>query len=375
MQGFSARRFALGLCFLCLLLPQVCPVKAQAAESASQTDIIFAEMNALTDGGELPFDKAGALGQRAVEALSPETLWRFGFDAFAKALRESFAVFPLLVAVILLSCVIGIYSENLGGGSRLAEFACLLGVCTIVVNAAVPVLTAVSGFLEEYAAFMTASNAAASLLMASSGSAGSGAAAASASAFTLGILQILAVRIVFPCVKTVLAFGFLSALSKTLDLSGFIGFLRNFCTWGLGVLFAVFGGIQAVCIRTAAGTDNAAVRGIRFTAARLIPIAGNMLSECFRTVLGAASVLKTAFGALGIAYLLYLVIPTLCTVVALKFAVLLALFCSKLMGTRPFTSFLESVGGALNILIAICVFAAANGMILFASCTETALTL
>jgi hypothetical protein len=128
MQGFSARRFVLGLCFLCLLLPQVCPVKAQAAESASQTDIIFAEMNALTDGGELPFDKAGALGQRAVEALSPETLWRFGFDAFAKALRESFAVFPLLVAVILLSCVIGIYSENLGGGSRLAEFACLLGI-------------------------------------------------------------------------------------------------------------------------------------------------------------------------------------------------------------------------------------------------------
>ena len=119
----------------------------------------------------------------------------------------------------------------------------------------------------------------------------------------------------------------------------------------------------------------AAVRGIRFTAARLIPIAGNMLSECFRTVLGAASVLKTAFGALGIAYLLYLVIPTLCTVLAFKFAVLLALFCSKLMGTRPFTSFLESVGGALNILIAICVFAAANGMILFASCTETALTL
>ncbi len=98
MQHFSTKRFALGLCFLFFLLPQVCTVKALSAESASQTDVIFAEMNALTDDGELSFDKAVESGQRAAMALSPETLWHFGFDAFAKALRESFTVFPLLVA-------------------------------------------------------------------------------------------------------------------------------------------------------------------------------------------------------------------------------------------------------------------------------------
>ena len=70
--------------------------------------------------------------------------------------------------------------------------------------------------------------------------------------------------------------------------------------------------------------------------------------------------------------LLYLVLPALCTVLAVKFAVLLALFLSKLMGTRPFTGFLESVGGALNILLAVCLFAAVSGIILFASCIETA---
>ena len=100
MQHFSAKRFALSLFFFFLLFPQACTVKALSAESASQTDVIFAEMNALTDDGDLSFDKAVESGQRAAMALSPETLWHFGFDAFTKALRASFAVFPLLVAVI-----------------------------------------------------------------------------------------------------------------------------------------------------------------------------------------------------------------------------------------------------------------------------------
>ena len=49
MQHFSTKRFALGLCFLFFLLPQVCTVKALSAESASQTDVIFAEMQGMRE--------------------------------------------------------------------------------------------------------------------------------------------------------------------------------------------------------------------------------------------------------------------------------------------------------------------------------------
>lgn len=110
---------------------------------------------------------------------------------------------------------------------------------------------------------------------------------ASSSAFTVGLMQILSSGVILPCAKLVLALGVLSSLSKTLDLSGVINFIRNFCTWGLGVLFAVFGGVHAAAIRISAGADSAAFRGIRFTAARLVPIAGNhakrMLSDSRRS--------------------------------------------------------------------------------------------
>ena len=361
------------LLVFCAFLWTVFSISAHAEDAHEDMRSFADEIEAITEhADDLGIKAADALAGKAADALSPAKLWDFGIESMTAALKKSFAVFPLLAAVILLSSVIGIYSDNLAGGGKLLEFACLLGVVSIVFGAVKPVLQTAEHFLEQYAAFMTSSNASLSLLLASGGQAGAAAVHASSSAFTVGLMQILSSGVVLPCVKLVLALGVLSSLSKTLDLSGVISFIRNFCTWGLGVLFAVFGGVHAAAIRVSSCADNAAFRGIRFTAARLVPIAGNMLSECFRTVVGAVSVIKGAFGALGIAYLLYLVLPALCTVLAVKFAVLLALFLSKLMGTRPFTGFLESVGGALNILLAVCLFAAVSGIILFASCIETA---
>ena len=361
------------LLVFCAFLWTIFSISAHAEDAHEDMRSLADEIEAITEhADDLSIKDADALAGKAADALSPAKLWDLGIESMTAALKKSFAVFPLLAAVILLSSVIGIYSDNLAGGGKLLEFACLLGVVSIVFGAVKPVLQTAEHFLEQYTAFMTSSSASLSLLLASGGQAGAAAVHASSSAFTVGLMQILSSGVVLPCAKLVLALGVLSSLSKTLDLSGVISFIRNFCTWGLGVLFAVFGGVHAAAIRISAGADSAAFRGIRFTAARLVPIAGNMLSECFRTVVGAVSVIKGAFGALGIAYLLYLVLPALCTVLAVKFAVLLALFLSKLMGTRPFTGFLESVGGALNILLAVCLFAAVSGIILFASCIETA---
>lgn len=109
--------------------------------------------------------------------------------------------------MILLSSVIGIYSDNLAGGGKLLEFACLLGVVSIVFGAVKPVLQTAEHFLEQYTAFMTSSSASLSLLLASGGQAGAAAVHASSSAFTVGLMQILSSGVVLPCAKLVLGAG------------------------------------------------------------------------------------------------------------------------------------------------------------------------
>jgi hypothetical protein len=162
------------------------------------------------------------------------------------------------------------------------------------------------------------------------------------------------------------AISAVSALSSSIDLSGVINFVKSFCTWGLGVLFAVFGGVHSVAVKISSGADTLAVRGIRFTAARLIPVAGNMLSESLGTVVSGINVIKGASGGLGIAFILYSLIPAVCAVFNVKLIILSAAFCSKLMGQRKHTGFLEGINSALNILLAVCLFSSVSGILIFA---------
>ena len=348
---------------------------AKADEGYDSDKIYTALCDMLAEDTDLTLSGTAAQNKTASEALLAPNLFSFGLSRFKEALAAGFSVFPPLIAVILLSTVVGLFAEHLGSGARLLEYASQLCAVFIVLSAAKPVLLAVSAYLQSYTAFMTAVSGTMSVLLAAGGGGGAAAASSASAAFAVSVTQLLSQGVVLPCVRIILALAVLSALSHTVDLSGVIGFLRGFCTWGLGVLFAVFGGVHAATVKVAAGTDTLAVRGIRFTAARLIPVAGNMLSESMRTVIGGVGVLKSTLGGLGIAYILYSLLPALCAVLVLKLAVLAASFCSKLMGTRSHTAFLDSVGGALNVLIAICLFASVSGILIFAVFIETAVAL
>ncbi len=341
----------------------VCAERNQAASEVLTPQAVLEKL--LSD--DLSVEEAANTARESVALLSSERLFSFGLEQLRKAFSSGLSLLAPLIAVILLSNVVGVFSEQLGQGAALFDFAFLLGTVSLVLNAVRTVFGTVETYLQSYLAAMTAANGSLCVLLAAGGEATGAAVSGSAVTFSVALTQLLSIGVVLPCVRTVLALGVLSALSASIDLSGIIGFIRSFCTWGLGVLFAVFGGIQGAALRTASGADTALVRGIRFSAARLIPVAGNMLSECFRTVLSGVGLIKSTVGGAGIAYIVYLLVPTVCAVLTLKFAVLCGLFCAKLMGTRPITAFLESVGTALNLLLAICFFASVGGIITFAS--------
>lgn len=323
---------------------------------------------------ELSPEEATDIAHEGTALLSPEKLFSFGLGQLRRSFSSGLSLLAPLIAVILLSNVVGIFSEQMGQSAALFDFAFLLGTVALVLEAVQTVFGTVEEYLQRYLAAMTAANGSLCVLLAAGGEATAAAVSGSSVTFSVALTQLMSIGVVLPCVRTVLALGVLSALSSSVDLSGIIGFIRSFCTWGLGVLFAVFGGVQASALRTASGADTALVRGIRFSAARLIPVAGNMLSECFRTVLAGVGLIKSAVGGVGIAYIVYLLVPTVCAVLALKLAVLCGLFCAKLMGTRPITAFLESVGTALNLLLAICFFASVGGIVTFASLLQGATT-
>lgn len=357
--------------FLCLSLS--CRTHATEGTQSMTTDLSTALEVVLSDT-VTPGDVT-AMSAKASEALSPKAFFTHGFESLYGTLHTGLSLLTPLLAVILASAILDIFTSHLGTSGTLLDFACLLGGVTLVLDAVSPVIQTVELFLEDQLSWMTAANTSIGLLLTSSGEVSTAAASGSANAFSIVLTQVLSIGIVLPCARTVLALGILGTFTKSMDISGVISFLKSFCTWGLGVLFALFGCVQAVALRASTAADTSLLRGIRFSAARLIPVAGNMLSESFHTVLAGIQLIKSTTGVIGIAYLLYMLIPPLCSVLCLKLSILCGTFCARLVGVRKLCSFLDSVGAALNILIAICLFASVGGIVSFAVLLQTSVSL
>jgi len=106
-----------------------------------------------------------------------------------------------------------------------------------------------------------------------------------------------------------------------------------------------------------------------------VPVAGTMISESVKTVLAGMNMIKSASGAIGIAYIIYTCIPCVFLVLALKFAVLCAMQVSKIFSTTRHTYFLDGLNSSLTLILSVCIFASFGGIIILAVFMNTSLEL
>ena len=299
------------------------------------------------------------------DALLPQNIISYIISNFQKSLNEIPNIFVSVIVVIFISAVTGIFTKKSSIG-KFSGYISLFTVILLSLKMLLPLLSTISQYLDKYIAFMTSMISTTSILLTSSGNAGAAITTSASAGFAVGVTQILSANIVLPLVKTVIALSVITSLTSSLDLSGIINFIRSTCMWGLGALFAIFGGVHTVAVNISSKADSLALRGIRFSAARLIPVAGNMISESIKTVVSGTNIIKSTAGGIGIGYIIYSLVPTICAVVCVKFIILAGIFTDKLVGTKMHISFLDGINSALNILLGICIFSAVCGIIIFA---------
>lgn len=361
---------AVSIIVLIILFTCCMDVQAYNAESIVSDLKDFSEYSDISDIPDL-----SAKSCDAITALMPENI----FDFFLSCINDSFSGISkptlTLIAIIMLSSIINIFAENLSVYVSTLDLACLLGVMLVCFSLVKPLVVTVSNYLSDYIIFINSISSTLSVILTSSGNVTAAAASSSSAAFAMGITQIMSVNILLPCARSVIALSAINTLSQSINLSGVINFIKSFCTWGMGVLFAIFGGVHSAAVKIAESADSLAIRGIRFSAARLIPVAGNMISESMKTVISSMNIIKSTTGGLGIAYIIYSLVPAVCSVLCVKIVILAALFFSKLMGRDKQTAFFDGINSSLNILLSVCIFASVSGIIIFAVFMNTTVNL
>ncbi len=301
-----------------------------------------------------------------IDALGAQNIFSYLYENLKSGFYEIRRTLYVIFAILFISAIISVFEKNLSSGAEFLGFASMLSVVILTLAVIKPIYTSILNYVYSYSDFMSAMSGA--LLLTESFAKPVSSAAASAScAFIVSLIEQLSVNVVVPLSKAVLALSVLSSFVPENRLSGVNNFIKSFCLWFLGVIFALFSGIQSALIKISSSNDSLIFRGLRFSASKLVPVAGNMLSESIKTAGNAIILINNVCGGFGIAYLVYTSIPVFVSVFVVKFSVLSLLLVSKTAGLSKHSAFFDGINSAINIILSVVLFSTICGILIFSA--------
>lgn len=313
--------------------------------------------------------------EKLTESLSIEGMLNMLLSNMGEKLKSLMKSFSVCFAIITASIVFSSLKSSFSTNQALFDN---ISTCLIILSTAIPLnncFSVCSEHLEALCGYMIAFIPTSILLYTASGSTFTAALSSSSVPIIISIIQVLSTSIVLPIIKSICSLTIVNTLCKKSNFSGLTAFLKTTCLWIIGLGFTLFTGVLSLQSILQSELDNLTIKGLKYGAARLIPIAGGMISESMRTVITSVSFIKSVTGVSGIVFIIFTIIPNLCTLLATKF--LFGILSAFAKGTSQDTThtFLNALGGIFNILSALIIGVSIAFIIVFAVFMKTGVTI
>lgn len=316
-------------------------------------------------------DKAEEISQK----LSLENISGTLISTLSEKLKALTSCFCITFAIITTGIVFSSLKSAFGSNEALFD---IISTCILILSSAFPIrlcFSACNEHIEALCGYMLAFVPTSIMLYTASGSTFSAALSSSSLPIAISLIEALSVMIVLPCIKGICSLSILSALCKKTNLSGFLSFLKSICLWVMGLGFTLFTGVLSIRSLLQSGLDNLTIKGLKYGAARLIPFAGGMISESMRTVIASVSFIKNVTGVAGIVFIIFTIIPNICTIIASKFCFLALSSFAKATNQESFCAYLDSLCSVLSMLMSLVIGVSVAFIIMFAVFMKTGVTI
>ncbi len=294
-------------------------------------------------------DKANEIMGR----LSPQSIIDLFTSNISSFFRQSAVSFFGCICIILISSVFSVLKSGKADGNDLFE---LISCCLIILSVFSPItgcFIKVQEHIEAICGFMISLIPACVVLHTASGNTFSASLMSYGTGTIITLLQTISVTIIIPISKASLSLTAVNTIAKNSNLSGISSSLKNTGLWITGLSFTIFTGILSLQSILQAGADNLTMRGLKYGAAKLIPIAGGMISESLKTVITSVGYIKSVTGISGIIFIVYALIPPLCFIMITKIYLAVLSMAARVSNLKYISEFLDASNGIINILLAL----------------------
>lgn len=168
---------------------------------------------------------------------------------------------------------------------------------------------------------------------------------------TSGVMQIFN-NIIMPIFIVTIVFIIAQNISKNVQFTKFTNFFQSAFKWILGSVFTIFFAFLSINGIVANTYDGISIRTAKFTMKSYIPFVGGYLSDGFDLILSSSVLIKNAIGATGLLLLIATVALPIIKILILIFGFKLTSAILEPIADSRISSFIFSVGKALNMLVA-----------------------
>ncbi len=339
--------------------------------------ILFFILTTSTPASSFDFTDPDSIKQKAsevLEALSPQKIIDAVTSGISSFIRQLTACFGICIAVIIIASALSVITSKDGIQSNFE----LIGTCLVVLMLFSPLtkcFSAVQEHIEAISGFMISFVPTGVMLHTASGNTLSAALMSSALPASITAIQLICVSILLPITKSCLSISAVNSFCSNPALEGLNSALKGIALWICGFTFTVFTGILSLQTILQASADNIAMKGLKYGAAKLIPVAGGMISESMKTVIAGMKYIKNIVGISGILFIVYTLIVPICYICAVKLSVTVLVHTAKICDTGTIRTFLEGVQGIINILLALLLVSGVSFIIVLAMFTATNVTI
>ena len=269
--------------------------------------------------------------------------------SFSKTISVTFGI---CLGIILICSVFDILKDSFGKSYNILE--CLSSSIIILFTYKIFALcfdkvqshiSSLCGLMLSFVPIQTA-------LYAAQGSPLSSACVSTAGSFSISAIELICSSLALPIIKIIFTTNTINVLCKDMNFTGISNSLKSIVLWITGLSFTLLSGIFSLQTALNSAADTIAIKGIRFGTARLIPIAGGLISESLRTVLSSVGYIKSITGISGMIMIIYSVIPPVAAIIITKLFFSLLCAFSKITGNK-ISAFLDSANTCVNILSAL----------------------
>lgn len=349
-------------CVICLALCLVLPVSAKETEEKLFSDFFSAlppETQAALDGIKDP--------NAAAELVGAEHIASLVLGALRDGLSASGEFFLKTLGLALLLAILSQFTAELKDAGALAAAEIGTGVILAlsVYRLAAGDMARLEACLSDMESFSNGLVPVFFGLYAAGGSTAT--ATASAAGFTAFsyLLGRFCVAVLLPLFRLLFGLSVIGVVGGRLQIDGLFSTLKHtyvtvLCF--LSLLLVTSLGFQSAL---ASSADSLATQSVRFALGNMIPVIGGQLGGTLRTLSASLGLLKNTVGALSVAALLLLLLPTLVSFLLHRFFLSLSASFSKMLGAGRAEKVFLSFRGMYDLAVATLALTLVTFLLLF----------